>query len=797
MEPTRISEAQLGGIIDIADDAIISIDESQRIILFNKGAERIFGYSAEEAIGLPLDQLLPVQARASHPDRVRQFGQSANAARRMGDRSEISGRRRDGTEFPAEASISCLQGGPRRIFTAILRDVTEQKRQGQMVRDAKLAAEIAVRAKSMFLANMSHEIRTPLNAVIGMTSLLLHTGLNEEQRDFVETIRSSGDALLTVINEILDFTKIELGSLEIDLHPFDVRRTIEAALDLVAAAASEKNINLAYLVDDSVPPVVVSDGTRLRQVLLNILGNAVKFTRRGEVVVNVDAAASAQSGYELHFSVSDTGIGISQEEQEKLFKPFSQIDATTTREFGGTGLGLAISQRLCEMLGGRIWVDSVPGQGSTFHFTILAQRAAALPAPHLHADPPALVGKRILIVDDNTTNRRVLVRHALKWGMLPQAVASAQEALDLVRHGHALDVAILDMSMPGIDGQQLAHAIRHIRDAQALPLVLLSSLGQRQRGAEEDHKLFAAYLHKPIKLSQLFDVLMTLIGGEEREGEGAQPDLSSDARLADGLPLKILVAEDNRVNQKVALRILAYLGYRADVAATGQEVLEALERQDYDVILMDIQMPGVDGLEATKRIRERYPQRRPYVIAMTANALRGDRERFLASGMDGYLSKPLEIAGLARALQLSREHSKAPVPPQVPPAVHSIIDRAQLSSLRQAENPGTPGLVREIIDHFANEMPAGMGALAEHCANGDVAAISRLAHRLASTALACGATRVADVCRELEQCGDNATLWLCGSLIERLRLEFEAARAALEENQAQHGLHASALPRAN
>ncbi len=797
MEPTKISEAQLGGIIDIADDAIISVDESQRIILFNKGAERIFGYSSEEAIGMPLDQLLPMQGRAGHADRVRQFGQSANAARRMGERSEISGRRRDGTEFPAEASISCLQGAPRRIFTAILRDVTEQKRQGQMVRDAKLAAEVAVRAKSMFLANMSHEIRTPLNAVIGMTSLLLHTGLNDEQRDFVETIRSSGDALLTVINDILDFTKIELGSLELDLHPFDVRRTIESALDLVAGAAAEKNINLAYLVDDSVPPVAMGDGTRVRQILLNILSNAVKFTRRGEIFVNVEAAPAAQGDYELHFSVSDTGIGISEEEKEKLFKPFSQIDASTTREFEGTGLGLAISLRLCEMLGGRSWVDSTPGQGSTFHFTIVAQRGEALPLPYLHADQPVLAGKRVLIVDDNTTNRRVLVRYAIRWGMLPQAVASAQEALDLIRHGHAFDIAILDMSMPGMDGMQLAHAIRKMRDAQALPLVMLSSLGQRQKRTDEDGKLFAAYLHKPIKLSQLFDVVMTLIGGDERQRAGVEPALSSDARLAVELPLKILVAEDNRVNQKVVLRILAYLGYQADVAATGQEVLDALERQDYDVILMDIQMPDVDGLEATRRILERFPEHRPYIIAMTANALRGDRERFLAAGMDGYLSKPVEIADLARALQQSRERPQVSESKPSRAVARSIIDEAQLRSLQQVDSDGSQKLLHDIVQHFATELPPGMAALAVHCGDGDVVAISALAHRLASTALACGATRVAEVCRELEQCGSNGTLWLCGSLIERLRGEFEAARTALQDFVARHESPVGALPRAS
>ncbi len=770
----QISQAQLAGILDIADDAIISIDERQRIILFNKGAERIFGFTAEEAMGQPLEMLLPGVARPAHAAHVDDFRRSPTPSRRMAERSEIAGRRKDGTEFPAEASISRLGGGHNVIYTAILRDVTQQKRQSEMLRTAKQAAEVAVQAKSMFLANMSHEIRTPLNAIIGMTSLLLHTELADEQRDFVETIRSSGDALLTVINEILDFTKIELGSLELDIHPFDVRRAIEASLDLVAGTAAEKDINLAYLVEDSVPPVVVSDGTRLRQVLVNILSNAVKFTRRGEVVVNVEAVPSGASAYELHFSVSDTGIGISEDEVGKLFKPFSQVDASTTREYGGTGLGLVISKRLCEIMGGRIWVESAPGHGSTFHFTILATRGEALAQPYLD-DQPALAGKRVLIVDDNTTNRRVLVKHALKWGMLPQAVASPQEALDLVRHGHALDLAILDMSMPHMDGVQLARAIRQTRDEKSLPLVLLSSMGQRQRSGTPEEALFAAHLHKPIKLSQLFDTLMSLVGGVPVQGAQAL----AVPRLAEALPFKILVAEDNVVNQKVVLRMLAHLGYIADVAANGHEVLDALERQDYDVVLMDIQMPDMDGLEATRRIIERHPRDgRPRIIAMTANALRGDRERFLAAGMDSYLSKPIDISGLSVALQHVPEAKKAAA--RGVQSVRATLDEVQLDNLREVSGENGTLLV-EVTDHFIEDVPAGVASLEAFAANGDSVGLGQAAHRMASTALACGATRVAEACRELEQAAANGGMWLAPGLIRRLHEEFDRARMALLE----------------
>lgn len=775
-----VTEAQLAGILSIADDAIITVDEAQRIILFNKGAERIFGYAVEEVIGQPLEMLLPLGARSSHAAHIAEFGASGTAARRMGERSEIAGRRRDGSEFPADASISCFDTGARRIYTAILRDVTEQKRQAEALNNAKRAAELAGAAKSMFLANMSHEIRTPLNAIIGMTSLLLYADLADEQRDFVQTIRTSGDSLLTIINEILDYTKIELGSLELDPHPFDVRHVVEACLDQVAGVAAEKNLNLAYIADDSVPAVVVSDGLRLRQILLNILSNAVKFTRQGEVVVNVEAFRTGQASYELHFSVVDTGIGIREEERERIFKPFSQVDASTTREYGGTGLGLAISQRLCEMLGGRIWVESIPGRGSTFRFTMLAEQGTELPGTHVRGAEPQLAGKRVLIVDDIATNRRILVKHLRKWGMLPQAVGSALEALDLIRDGHAFNLAILDLSMPQMDGVQLARAIRKTRDAQALPLVLLTSMGQRQKQVEAAGVEFSAYLHKPIKPSQLLDILMTLIGGGGQEtaddaGRAAGPGLAMQ------LPLHILLAEDNAVNQKVVLRMLAHLGYLADTAANGREVLAALERRSYDVVLMDIQMPEMDGIDTTRHILERYPSgSRPYVIAMTANALHGDRERFMAAGMDDYLSKPIDMEEMARALQ-RRPQLDVPSSALRP----GVIDLAQLQRLRQLDQREGTSLFNEVISQFLNEVPDVGGKMTASAQQGDGAALADLAHSLASTALACGARRVADVCVMLERAGKQGMPSVVPALLQRLTQEYEQVRSPLIEEQAR------------
>ncbi|HVL75455.1 MAG TPA: response regulator, partial [Noviherbaspirillum sp.] len=636
----NLTSPQLNGILSIADDAIICTDGAQRIILFNQGAERVFGWSAEEIIGKELTELLPERYRASHGAHIERFDKSGEAARKMAERRAIFARHRDGHDFPAEASISRLGAGDDTVYTVILRDISARKAYERELELAKEKAEAAMQAKSMFLANMSHEIRTPLNAVIGMTSLLLNTRVDDEQRDYAETIRASSEVLLTIINDILDYSKIEIGKLDIEHSPFDLRRCVEESLDLLAPGAAEKDLSLAYLIDDSVPASLVGDVTRLRQVLVNLLSNSIKFTSHGEVVVNVSAQPVGDE-YEVCFAVRDTGIGIPEEKQADLFQAFTQVDASTTRKYGGTGLGLAISKRLTEIMGGRMWVESKVGVGSTFYFTLRAPAyGRELAQNFLKERSSSLAGKRVLVVDDNSTNRRLLVKQALLWGMVPFAAASAPEALDMVRHGHAFDVGILDMSMPEMDGLQLALEIRKYRDRQSLPLIMLTSVAQRGRDEHMSAAGFSAYLNKPIKPTALFDALALSM---QLTAENRQAPQVIEERLADRLPLKILVAEDNAVNQKVVQQLLAHLGYRADVVANGLEALDALERQQYDVVLMDIQMPEMDGLEATRRLRSRHGSGGPRVIAMTANAMPGDREKCLAAGMDTYVSKPIEL----------------------------------------------------------------------------------------------------------------------------------------------------------
>ncbi len=785
LQALRDSEFRTRMIVETALDAFIAMDHDGAIIDWNAQAEATFGWAERDVLGRPLvEVIIPTQFRAAHESGLRRY-LSTGQAKILGQRLELTALHRDGHEFPVEVTISALRLDDRRldngdrsldgrqesapnarpgqannsiVFAAFVHDITKRKAAEAALREAKDAAESANHAKSDFLANMSHEIRTPMNAIIGMTELVLDTPLADAQREYLLTVRESGESLLRVINDILDFSKIEAGKMDLIPDVFSLREMLGDAMKSLAVRAHREQLELAFRVAADVPDTLIGDAGRLRQIVVNLVGNAIKFTHSGEVVLDVSHSENGDAPSNpsvvtvtptivLHFYVRDTGIGIAPEKRSVIFEAFEQADTSTTRRYGGTGLGLAISQRLARLMGGRIWVDSELGIGSTFHFTA---RFVVPPVPlePVAANAVVLHGTRVLIVDDNATNRLILEEMLGNWGLEPVCAASARQALDelheAIRIERPFAMVLSDLHMPDADGFMLAEAIRG-QPTFARTVVLMLTSGDRQGDVAKCRELgISAYLFKPIKQSELFNVLVSTLGVNGVE-DHATPLPASELETLP--PLRILLAEDNLANQKLAVGLLTKWGHRVVVANNGTEAVQAWsdppDGRPFDVVLMDIQMPEMDGFEATAAIRERERSRGRHtpIVAMTAHAMKGDRERCLDAGMDGYLAKPIRqqevVAVLRQSLAgetgLFRLTAKDDV---LAPIDDGSNDPSASASRRLnwkhamrfvAEDSD---LLREVLAAFVEECPELQARLQQASASEDWLAVAKTTHTL-------------------------------------------------------------------
>jgi two-component system sensor histidine kinase/response regulator len=783
--------------VEQSSDAIFSHDQRGVVTSWNRGATRLYGHAAAEAIGRPLRDLDLWDTRGERVEAVMPASFETCAKTKTGQLVEVSVVT---TPFRDEA------GRPMGELT-IVRDISALKQK-------EAAAEAANRAKSEFLATMSHEIRTPMNGVIGMTALLLDTLLTREQRDYAETVHRSGEALLAIINDILDFSKIEAGRLELEPVPFALRETLGETIKTLASLAHAKSLELAYEIRPGVPDDLVGDIGRLGQILVNLVGNAIKFTERGEVAVRVDTESVTADRVTLRVAVQDTGIGIAADKSRLIFDAFAQADASTTRRFGGTGLGLAICRRLVERMGGRIWLDSEPGRGSTFHFTLSLERAR-LPVPRRVAAPSySLQGLPVLAADDNATNRRLLEATLTAWGVVPTIVENGRAAMvELERAraaGRTFDLVLLDARMPDLDGFAVAERIRQEPALAGVTVMLLTSDVMSGDLARCRALGVARHLVKPFTPSELLHAVLLALG---QSVEPATP-LSRASREASTKRLHVLVAEDNAVNQRVIVRLLEKMGHIPILAYNGQEAVEAYESRPFDVVLMDVQMPVMDGLAATQAIRQseaRNPRRRRLpIMALTAYAMRGDRERCLAAGMDEYLTKPVKPEELAAALnRLVQSHDAAPVDhttaaapssaPQRPNGSDAVSEprhRAPVGSDGTPAGAASPeagfdfsaalnyvGGDRELLDEllgiFVEDAPIRMKALRHAIGNAEATELTREAHTLKGALKVIGATTAAGLAQGLEALGRDGNMSEADKLAVALEREMDRLMQSL------------------
>jgi PAS domain S-box-containing protein len=761
----RVSEERFRDVVDVPGKFLWEVTLEGKIQFISERVKELLGFTVEEMKQKSFfERVVPEDAAIASA----KFYLAAQKGQRF---SDLEFRMQTKGAAPIwmtarGAPMLAADGKTLVGYRGICEDITERRQIQQEVITAKETAENANKAKSEFLANMSHEIRTPMNAIVGMTGLLLGTSLNSEQRDYAQTIRSSADTLLTIISEILDFSKIESGKLELEDHPFDLPIVVEEAVDCVAIQCGEKGIDLFWTIAPDVPLGFTGDVTRVRQILVNLLANAMRFTSKGDVSISVKRAENQLGEAFVLFSVRDTGIGIPADKIDKLFQSFSQVDNSTTRKYGGTGLGLAISRKLTEMMGGNIWVESKDGEGSTFQVALPLQPA---PGPKPLEPNPILQGKTIIIAAAHPGVRAMIDTLVTSWGMITVAAANGAEVMSKLRAGLNFHGAVIDETLPDTTAKDLVQEIRRQRGAAGTPCILLCSLQQQAAYGQNLPPGFVAALAKPAHFQQLHGILATALKG----GKVTNKLLRSTGRIDSGFgqrrPLRILLAEDNVINQKVATRILSQMGYRPDVVHNGLEAVEALDRAKYDVVLMDIQMPEMDGLEATRAIRKRYTgARRPWIIAMTANAMDSDRKNCFEAGMDGYLSKPVRIEALEAELTRSSEN------------IGQAVDFSVLAKFGEMTGSGSDA-VRELVEIFSEETPQTLQQIRSDIERKQAQGISILAMQLGRACQNFGAERMQTLCSSLQAAGKGNDLAAAAELVDRIEDEFQTVKTTLED----------------
>ena len=763
-------------------DGIVGMDAEGRVTAWNPQAAHLFGWTKEEILGKPLaDTIVPKQHRAAHQQGLRRFV-NTKVSRLLNQRLEMSALHRNGQEFPIELTIIPLEQDDTLLFYAFVRDLTRQKSVEEHLRKAKEEAETTTRTKSEFLATMSHEIRTPMNGVIGMTGLLLETALTPQQRQYAETVRNSGEALLTIINDILDFSKIEAGKLEFETIDFDLRMAVEETLELLAEKAGSKKLELLGLVSAQVPTALQGDPGRFRQVLLNLISNAIKFTSQGEVIIHVSLVSETETRATIKVEVRDTGMGIPEDKQAKLFQPFSQADSSTTRQFGGTGLGLAICRQLVELMGGSIGLDSHLEQGSTFWFT--AEFSKQPPVSIATLPPMPLQGYRLFCVDNHPATLDLLTQYAQGWGMEVTSSSSPAEALALLQSsakgGRPFDLAIIDMDMPGMDGIKLARVLKSHTQLSSIPLILLTSLGRHGETQLTNTEGFADHLTKPIRKEALETCLQTVLGLQMPETDRPTVPLTisfsapeSDHRSN----CRVLVADDHQVNQQLAVLMLDRMGFRCDVVGNGREALEATLKIPYALILMDCHMPEMDGYEATRAIRRHeelraknrttlaslsgaspHARTRIPIVALTANAMQGDKEKCLQAGMDDYLAKPIRPESLHAILKKWLPATETDTPSSSHASTPHVATPTSFDPdmVAQWQTLGGPDLFARMVNQFVRDAIACVNTLESACASNNPEQLRDAAHGLKGICRNMGANGLAELASAIErECQDR------------------------------------------